>query len=143
MIIRIMTISDYEKIYELWTKIEGMGMRSIDDSKEGISKFLVMNPNTNFVAIIDDTIVGTILGGNDGRRGYIYHTAVDNKYRGKGVGRQLVNRALEALEKEGINKVSLVVFKNNDTGNSFWDALGFEERIDLKYRNKSINKNNI
>ncbi|MGB7604436.1 MAG: GNAT family N-acetyltransferase [Lutisporaceae bacterium] len=143
MIIRIMTISDYEKVYELWTKIEGMGMRSIDDSKEGISKFLERNPNSNFVAIIDGTIIGTILCGHDGRRGYIYHAAVDNKYRGNGVGKLLVNGTLEALEKEGINKVSLVVFKNNDIGNSFWNALGFDERIDLKYRNKSINKNNI
>ncbi len=143
MIIRTITISDYEKVYELWTKIEGIGMRSIDDSKEGISKFLARNPNSNFVAIIDDTIVGTILSGHDGRRGYIYHTAVDIKYRGNEIGKLLVNRALEALEKEGINKVSLVVFKTNDIGNSFWSAMGFEERSDLNYRNKSININNI
>lgn len=138
-----MTISDYEKVYELWTNTAGMGIRSLDDSKEGFAKFLRRNPTTNFVAIIDDMIIGVILSGHDGRRGYIYHTAVDIKYRGNGIGKSLVNRALEALEKEGINKVALVVFKNNDIGNAFWDSIGFEERVDLSYRNKSINIRNI
>ena len=143
MEIRMMTIYDYEKVYELWTNTAGMGIRSLDDSKEGIAKFLKRNPTTNFVAIIDDTIIGVILSGNDGRRGYIYHTAVDIKHRGNGIGKSLVNRALEALAKEGINKAALVVFKNNDIGNAFWDSIGFEERVDLNYRNKSININNI
>lgn len=143
MEIREMTISDYEKVYELWTSTAGMGMRSIDDSHEGISKFLERNPGTNFVAIADGTIIGVILSGHDGRRGYIYHTAVDSKYRGNGIGKSLVNCALEALEKEGINKVALVVFKNNDIGNAFWNMIGFEERVDLNYRNKSINLKNI
>ncbi|HYF84595.1 MAG TPA: GNAT family N-acetyltransferase [Clostridia bacterium] len=143
MEIRMMAISDYEKVHELWTNTAGMGMRSLDDSKEGIAKFLKRNPNTNFVAIIDDTIVGVILSGHDGRRGYIYHTAVEIKYRGNGIGKSLVDKALEALEKEGINKVALVVFKNNDIGNAFWYSIGFEERVDLNYRNKSINIKNI
>ena len=143
MEIRMMTIYDYEKVYELWTNTAGMGIRSLDDSKEGIAKFLKRNPTTNFVAIIDDTIIGVILSGNDGRRGYIYHTAVDIKHRGNGIGKSLVNRALEALAKEGINKAALVVFKNNDIGNAFWDSIGFEERVDLNYRNKSINIKNI
>lgn len=143
MEIREMTISDYEKVYELWTNTAGMGMRSLDDSKEGIEKFLKRNPSTNFIAKIDDTIVGVILSGHDGRRGYIYHTAVNKSHRGKGIGKSLVDRALEALVKEGINKVALVVFKDNEIGNKFWDAIGFEERIDLNYRNKSINLKNI
>ncbi|KUO76380.1 MAG: acetyltransferase [Clostridia bacterium BRH_c25] len=143
MEIRVMTIADYEKVYELWTSTAGMGMRSLDDSKEGIAKFLKRNPATNFVAIIDDMIIGVILSGHDGRRGYIYHTAVDIKYRGNGIGKTLVNRALGALEKEGINKVALVVFKSNSIGTAFWNAIGFEERIDLNYRNKSINIKNI
>ena len=143
MEIKMMTISDYEKVYELWTNTAGMGIRSLDDSKEGIEKFFKRNPTTNFVAMLDDKIIGVILSGHDGRRGYIYHAAVDIRYRGNGIGKLLVNRALEALEKEGINKVALVVFKNNDIGNAFWDSIGFEERVDLNYRNKSINIKNI
>ncbi len=143
MTIRQMAISDYEKVYALWSKTAGMGIRSLDDSKEGISKFLDRNPTTNFVAVSDDTIIGVILCGHDGRRGYIYHAAVDIRHRGNGIGKRLVDSVIEALEKEGINKAALVVFKDNDIGNAFWDAIGFEERIDLVYRNKSINIKNI
>lgn len=84
MEIRIMTISDYEETFKLWSNTAGMGMRSLDDSYEGIIKFLKRNPTTNFVARIDEKIVGVILCGHDGRRGYIYHTAVDEKNRGHG-----------------------------------------------------------
>jgi ribosomal protein S18 acetylase RimI-like enzyme len=143
MRIRMMTISDYEKVYELWANTAGMGIRSLDDSEEGIARFLRRNPTTNFVAVTEDTIIGVILSGHDGRRGYIYHAAVDIKYRGNGIGKSLVDSALEALEKEGINKVALVVFSNNDIGNAFWKSKGFEERIDLNYLNKSINSKNI
>lgn len=143
MIIRLMSIEDYDRVYSLWTGTAGMGMRSLDDSREGIERFLKRNPNSNFVAVEGDEYVGVILSGHDGRRGYIYHAAVEPGYRGKGIGSQLVDRALEALKEEGINKVALVVFKANEIGNAFWDAVGFEERIDLKYRNKSINPKNI
>lgn len=143
MLIREMAISDYDEVYKLWANTAGMGMRSIDDSKQGIEKFLMRNPTTNFVAVADGKIVGVILCSHDGRRGYIYHTAVDIEHRGNGIGKSLVDKVLEALEKEGINKAALVVFKNNDIGNAFWEKIGFEVRNDLNYRNKSINLKNI
>lgn len=143
MRIRLLTIEDYESVYELWTNTKGMGMRSLDDSYEGIERFLKRNPNTSFVAEKDNEVVGVILCGHDGRRGYIYHTAVTTDYRRKGLGETLVNAALEALNKEGINKAALVVFITNDVGNRFWESIGFEKREDLVYRNISINKNNI
>ncbi|WP_017414955.1 GNAT family N-acetyltransferase [Clostridium tunisiense] len=143
MKIRLLAIEDYEKVYDLWTNTKGMGMRSLDDSYEGIEKFLKRNPTTNFVVEADNNLVGVILCGHDGRRGYIYHTAVNPDYRRKGLGEALVSAALEALKKEGINKAALVVFSNNDVGNKFWESIGFEKREDLIYRNISINKNNI
>lgn len=143
MKIRRMIIEDYEKVYALWTNTAGMGMRSLDDSMEGIDKFLKRNPSTNFVAMVDEEIRGVILSGHDGRRGYIYHAAVHVEYRGHGIGKALVDTALEALKEEGINKVALVVFKTNESGNAFWEAVGFEARTDLNYRNKSINMKNI
>lgn len=141
--IRLMKHEDYDAVYALWTSTDGMGLRSLDDSKEGIEKFLLRNPNTNFVACIDGKIIGIILSGHDGRRGYIYHAAVDITHRGQGIGRQLVNTALDALKNEVINKVALVVFENNTIGNDFWEKIGFEARPDLVYRNKSINEKNI
>lgn len=143
MDIRKMTINDYEDVYELWTNTSGMGMRSIDDSKEGIEKYLNRNPETCIVAVVENEIVGVILSGHDGRRGYIYHTSVKETSRKNGVGKALVNAAMEVLKAEGINKVALVAFNTNELGNSFWEAQGFEERKDLVYRNKSLNNSNI
>lgn len=142
MDIRGMNINDYEKVYRLWTNTSGMGMRSLDDSFEGINKFIKRNPTTNIIAKLEDEVVGVILCGHDGRRGYIYHTAVNSEYRGKGIGKALVKAVLEALRKEEINKVALVAFATNDVGNSFWESIGFQIRDDLVYRNLSINHNN-
>ncbi|GKU25271.1 GNAT family N-acetyltransferase [Clostridium folliculivorans] len=142
MDISLMTIDDYEKVYKLWTNTSGMGIRSLDDSFQGINKFIKRNPTTNFIAKAENEIVGVILCGHDGRRGYIYHTAVSSEYRGKGIGKVLVKAVLEALRQEEINKVALVAFASNDVGNRFWKSIGFEGRDDLVYRNLSINQNN-
>jgi N-acetylglutamate synthase len=142
MEIKLMTIDDYDKVYQLWTSTVGMGMRSLDDSFEGIEKLLKRNPTTNYIAQVESKIIGVILCGHDGRRGYIYHTAVKIGYRGKGVGKTLVEVTLDALKKEKINKVVLVAFASNDLGNRFWQSLGFDKRNDLIYRNLSINVNN-
>lgn len=142
MEIKLMFIDDYDKVYQLWTNTEGMGMRSLDDSFEGIEKFLKRNPTTNYIAQVENKIVGVILCGHDGRRGYIYHTAVKTDYRGNGIGKALVDAALNALKKEEINKVALVAFALNDLGNKFWQSLGFDRRNDLIYRNLSINEKN-
>ena len=138
MNIRIMTINDYEAVYALWMSCAGMGLNNLDDSWEGIDKFLKRNPDTCFVAENDTGIVGIIIAGNDGRRGYIYHTAVHPEYRKRGIGKALVEKAMEALKSCGINKAALVVFERNDTGNAFWERMGFAAREDLVYRNKEI-----
>jgi ribosomal protein S18 acetylase RimI-like enzyme len=140
--IRKMNIGDYDSIYTLWSESAGMGMRSLDDSREGITKFLNRNSETCFIAESDYKIVGVILCGHDGRRGYIYHTAVSTDYRKQGIGKALVGAAIDALKAEGINKAALVAFKTNETGNAFWEAVGFSERDDLVYRNMSINDKN-
>ena len=138
MSIRLMTIDDYEKVYELWKSCAGMGLNNLDDSKEGIGKFLKRNPDTCFVADVDNNIVGVIIVGNDGRRGYIYHTAVNPQYRKQGIAKSLVDTAMTALQKIGINKAALVVFDRNEIGNDFWEKMGFTVRGDLIYRNKAL-----
>ena len=116
----------------------GMGLNNLDDSKEGIEKFLRRNPNTCYVAETENDIVGVIIAGNDGRRGFIYHTAVLSEYRQQGIGQKLVEAAMRALGQNGINKVALVVFDRNETGNAFWERMGFAAREDLVYRNKAL-----
>lgn len=133
-----MTIEDYDEVRDLWMNTPGMGLNTLDDSREGIAKYLRRNPTTCFVARNGSELLGAILSGHDGRRGFIYHTAVRVSERNKGIGRRLVDTAIEALRNEGVNKVAFVVFKGNETGNAFWEALGFDERTDLVYRNKTI-----
>lgn len=138
MEIRKMQLQDYKEVYSLWMACTGMGLNNLDDSEEGIAKFLQRNPDTCFVAVQEVQIVGVILVGSDGRRGYIYHTAVHPDFRHSGIARQLVNTALNALKIMGINKAALVVFKHNEIGNGFWEKLGFNVREDLTYRNKAL-----
>lgn len=140
MNIRLMTIVDYERVYTLWLNTPNMGLNDIDDSKEGIAKYLLRNPKTCFVAEKDGDIIGVILCGHDGRRGYIHHAAVAQNEQGCGVGASLVSAALVALEGEGISKATLVVFEKNEKGNAFWEKQGFTARPDLVYRNKEIAK---
>ena len=135
MQIRTMTIADYEKVYALWMSCKNMGFNDIDDSKEGITRFLERNPNTSFVAIENDELLGIILGGHDGRRGYIYHMSVAENHRKKGIGSSLVEKCLESFKNEKISKVALLVFKYNETGNAFWEKQGFILREDVNYRN--------
>ena len=140
MTIRKMKIKDYEEVYDLWISTEGMGLNAADDSREGIEKYLLRNSDTCFVAEDNGNIAGVIMSGHDGRRGFIYHTAVKQEYRGQGIGKKLAASALAALEAEGIQKAALVVFEKNAPGNLFWEKIGFTVREDLIYRNKSIQK---
>ena len=141
--VRIMTIEDYEGVYALWKKIKGFGIRSIDDSKEGVARFLKRNPTTSVVAEKDGRIVGSILCGHDGRRGCLYHVCVDEDYRRHGIGKRMVVFAMKALKEEKINKVSLIAFTENDIGNAFWNTIGWTERLDLNYYDFTLNGENI
>jgi ribosomal protein S18 acetylase RimI-like enzyme len=138
MNIRTMTIADYESVFTLWLNTPNMGLNNLDDSKDGIAKYLARNPNTCFVAEKNGVIIGVILCGHDGRRGYIHHTAVAENEQRCGVGTALMNAAMNALEREGINKAALVVFGKNEKGGAFWEKQGFSTRPDLVYRNKAI-----
>ena len=138
MEIRKMIIDDYLAVYELWMSCKGLGLNNIDDSREGIQIFLKRNPETCFVATERERIIGVIMAGHDGRRGYIYHTAVLPTNRKKGVGRKLVDTVTKALSGLGIIKVALVVFDRNETGKAFWEQQGFTVRNDLIYMNKSL-----
>ena len=136
--IRLMTIADYEAVSGLWHTTAGMGLRSLDDSKEGIRKFLERNPRTCFVAESARAIIGAILCGSDGRRAYIYHTAVRAEHRNQGVGAALVAAVEQSLRNMDINKVALVAYTTNTAGNAFWERLGYTLRHDLVYRNKTL-----
>lgn len=139
MNIRSMTVTDYDQLRALWLSTPGMGLNNIDDSREGFERYLLRNPNTCFVSEHESfRLSGAIMCGHDGRRGYIYHTCVRADMQGKGIGRALVEAALDALKAEGIHKVALVAFRRNEQGNAFWEKLGFTVREDLTYRNRTL-----
>ena len=143
IIIREMTMADYDKVYKLWTEIQGFGIRTVDDSREGVEKFLKRNPTTSVVAEQNGRIVGTILCGHDGRRGCFYHVCVAGDYRKHGVGHRMARHCMQALREEGINKVNLVAFKTNAVGNAFWQGVGWTKREDINYYDYTLNEENI
>ena len=143
--IRPVTIQDYDLIFALWNSTEQSrrALNPVDDSREGIERYLKRNPTTCFLAY-DDTdenrIAGVILTGHDGRRAIIHHMCVQPDYRRQGIASALVQRAEDALMKEGITKIFGLVFKDNDAANAFWENQGYSLRTNLNYRNKSLNK---
>lgn len=139
----VMTMEHYEGVYALWMTIRGFGIRSLDDSREGVEKFLKRNPTTSVVAKDGETVIGSILCGHDGRRASFYHVCVAESYRKQGIGKKMAAFAAEALKKEGINKVGLQAFKTNEAGNRFWRKLGWVERVDLNYYDMPLNEENI
>ena len=143
MEIRAMTIEDYPKVKNLWLSIDGFCIRSLDDSKEGVEKFLLRNPFLSCVCVTDDQIVGAILCGHDGRRGCLYHVCVRKEYRMRGIGKAMVAYSMRKLKEEGINKVSLIAFTKNDVGNAFWHEIGWTKREDLNYYDFVLNEENI
>ena len=143
MTIRTMTIDDYDGVYALRMTIKGFAIRSIDDSRVGVERFLKRNPTTSVVAIEDGKVVGSILCGHDGRRGCLYHVCVHRDYRMRGIGKAMVVFAMNALKEEQISKVSLIAFTQNDIGNAFWNRIGWTQRLDLNYYDFVLNKENI
>lgn len=141
--IRTMTMGDYEEVYKLWNSIHGFRVRSLDDSKEGVERFLRRNPTTSVVAVKDGGIVGAILCGHDGRRGYLYHVCVRENERKHGIGKSMAVACMKALQEEQINKVCLIAFRKNEVGNAFWKSVGWTFREDFNYYDFTLNEENI
>ena len=145
---RLVTIEDYDQIFALWNSTEQTkrALNPVDDSREGIARYLKRNPTTCFLALSKDgsgdapEVIGVILTGHDGRRGIIHHMCVHPSFRRQGIARMLVQKAEEALKAEGINKIFGLVFKDNNPANAFWENQGYTLRTNLNYRNKSLNE---
>lgn len=141
--IRPMRIEDYPDVYRLWKSIKGLGIRSIDDSKEGVERFIQRNPSTSIVAEAGGEIVGAILCGHDGRRGCFYHVCVKADFRKRGIGKAMAAAAMKALQAEQINKVCLIAFADNEIGNRFWKSVDWTFRDDLNYYDFTLNEKNV
>ena len=140
--IRLVTVGDYDAIFDQWNSTEQSrrALNPVDDSREGIDRYLKRNPNTCFAAVRGNQIIGVILTGHDGRRGIIHHMCVHPDFRRMGIASSLVSETEKALKKEGIQKVFGLVFTDNETANAFWAKQGYSLRTNLNYRNKSLNE---
>ncbi|MFJ5539017.1 GNAT family N-acetyltransferase [Vreelandella titanicae] len=127
---RTMTINDYEAAIALWSESEGVRLRDAD-SREGIEKYLLRNPGLSFVAEVEGELVGTIMAGHDGKRGYVQHLSVANSHRRLGIATRLVSLCMEALKREGILKSHLMILPENEDAQKFWANQGWAYRSDI------------
>lgn len=130
-------IDSYERAIALWKRCEGVGL-SDADSKENIGLCLDRNPGMSFIAEIDNEIVGVVLAGHDGRRGYLHHLAVSPDFRRKGIGSLLVKNSLSKLKDQGILKCHIMLFNNNSAGLEFWESIGWSYRDDICIMSKTV-----
>ena len=128
---RPMNAEDYARAFALWQATPGMGLDPQMDSGPGIRAYLAKNPGLSLVAEAGGELIATILGGTDGRRGYLMHLAVRADYRRRGIARALVERAIAAFNAAGIDKIHVFVFRDNTAGLSFWRACGWQGRDDI------------
>ena len=135
--ISVFTARDYEKAIALWKSCEGIGLSGAD-SRSNIESFLCRNPNTNLVAYDGELMVGAVLCGSDGRRGYIYHLAIHPKYRNQNIGRMLITRCTQSLRAMGTQKCHLFIFNQNNNGKDFWKKMGWYYRDDINVFSKDL-----
>ncbi len=135
-----LTLDDYEPVMELWHGASGVGLSGADE-KQNIRTYLERNPGLSFVAKDGDgRVAAAVLAGHDGRRGFLHHLAVAESHRRKGLGRILVERCLNQLQRIGIQKCHGFIFADNNGGLEFWKAVGWGERMDLKVISRDINE---
>lgn len=143
LLIRAMVPEDYDRVRKLWMSIKGFAIRSIDDSREDVERFIRRNPETSVVAVMGDRIVGSILCGHDGRQASFYHVCVSKSCRRQGIGTKMVIYCMNALKEQQINKIALIAFTKNDAGNAFWKQIGWTCRPDCNYYEFALNEANI
>ena len=130
MTIRPMTIEDYDEVYAMW-QITTKRALSKADERPQLARYLARNEGLSQVAVIEGKIVGTVLAGHDGRRGFIHHMAVLPDYRRKHIGHALAETAIAKITAEGIDKTHIFCYQNNETGQNFWRDFGFQKRDDV------------
>ena len=137
MTIESFAIDDYNEVYALWENIDGIGL-SDADNRENLEAYLERNPGMSFVAKHEGAIVGAVLAGHDGRRAYIHHLAVQEEYRRRGIGNELLRSCMEELKKAGLQKCHVFVFSGNESGGRFWQSRMWEKRAELVVYSRNI-----
>jgi ribosomal protein S18 acetylase RimI-like enzyme len=124
-------LTDMVPMLDLWRATPGLGVGQGDEEK-ALKVFIERNPSTCLVLRINEGLIGTVLGGFDGRRGYIYHLAVHPDYQGRGYGRMLLKQVINELKSLGALKIHLFVFRDNQPATKFYHHQGWELRHDIQ-----------
>jgi ribosomal protein S18 acetylase RimI-like enzyme len=127
--------ADYDAAMQLWNATPGV---RTTETRAMFERFLARNPELGCVAECAGALIGAVLCGHDGRRGYLYHLAVAEPFRRQGIAQRLVERCLDDLTRLGIEKCSVFLFTENQAGQAFWSRLGWRERIDLRVMAKEL-----
>ena len=130
-IVRHFRMEDYDGVIALWRRAEGVGLNE-SDTRRAIAAYLRRNPKLSLIAVKNGRIIGAVLCGHDGRRGYLHHLAVSKRHRYRGLGRRLVNACLTKLRKAGIQKCNIYIFASNTEGMKFWTHTGWRLRTELR-----------
>lgn len=131
------TIESFDGVYSLWNQTEGIGLSECD-TRQGLDAYLSRNPGMSFIAEANGEIVGAVLSGHDGRRGYVHHLAIRKDFQNQGLGRQLVEKCISALKEIGIGKCHIFIFNDNSNGIDFWKSIGWTQRSDISIISKNI-----
>ncbi len=133
-----LTMDDFDAVHALWEESEGIGLHGAEDSREGIEAYLERNPGLSFTACYADHVVGAVLCGQDGRRGYLHHLAVAPAYRRHGIGRALAEACQDTLAAQGIRKCHIFIYNANEQGIAFWQRIGWTQRDDIALMSKNL-----
>jgi ribosomal protein S18 acetylase RimI-like enzyme len=128
---RKLQITDHQDLMLLWQNCDGISLRDAD-TRQAMQKYLERNPGISFVAEVDAMIVASLMAGQDGRRGYIQHLAVDREQRKQGIAGRLLELCLQALLAQGIVKSHVHVLNTNEPGRDFWSRRGWIHRGEIE-----------
>ena len=128
--IKPMTLADYDEVFALWQKTDGVGLNE-SDTRKAIAAYLKRNPGMSLIARDGRSLIAAVLCGHDGRRGYLHHLAVSPTYRRKGLGTKLVSKCLARLKRLRITKCSIFLYNDNAGGEQFWQSSGWKKRADV------------
>ena len=137
--IEAMKISDFVAVFRLWSNSEGIGLNE-SDTRANIAIYLKRNPGMSFIARKGRTIIGAVLCGHDGRRGYLHHLAVAKNHRGNGIGKKLVEASFSPLRRAGITRCNIYLINSNTAGEAFWKYNGWTKLDGLQVLQKAVGK---